>query len=1804
MYRFFFLALLLPIWGRADWDQLFSENEDPTLFQHVNVITGNLNLSFEDAVAEGALPLALTRSYSSSGALERSPQLSDLYLQALRGGWIVQSGWSLLAHTNLLLDPSTDRKECRAYLSEPSGGMISYSFSHKETGSSYVIFLRPTKSMSQCAGRLSDRTNPQNNLLKIDLEAGVAVLLLPNGGTRTYRGDPYRIHAGTWQKSFYRLETEVLPSRHQIRYVYDDKTNLRKIEATDPSGKKVYSSITFDDIESEKRPFSVIAKTSDQKRVEYRSVRSEGRDYLSAVKSSCRPEEKSQLTPGRKGIGARLASFALSGKEQFRALYHTPKDAKQERKWVEKSDQKEFQIDKVEALFAPVGQDGKEIAVARFTYQPGKTDVRDADGLLIRYHYADERLNLIEYFDDQEQLYSSQRFYWNGTQLRCKAMFDKSGKPLFAKTFAYEGGNAVEERLWGQFTGNDIAPLEIDEEGEVSGGESYRKTYTYYTENFNLLKTESEEEGPTHEYFYKAGTDLMTMKFVRDQQGRILIREFYGYDEENLLASEIVDNGSADCIDDLSDVTQRLEKRYERNEKSGLPETISEWYLDPPSHKMKLLKKTCLTYLNQKVSEEAVYDTEDVCRYTLKIDYDPAGRIKRKTTPSGAQYTNKFDALGHLEEFKEPGSPKKIHQYDLAGRQILTSLADTQKSIGASYDIKGRMCSQTDAKGNTTIHIYDHFGNCKETRFPATKDTDGQIYTPIAKFEYDLQHNVILAQMPLGETTRTSYNILRKPIYLLQADGTEIRHVYNKNGSLAKTLYSDNTYACYGYDLFQRMTKKSIYSESNELLSQETWVYDAFSRRSYTDSRGLTTHFKYDGAGRKVAEEALDRVITFSYDPLGFLRKTDNGVVAHIQVCDVQGRVEDQWDEDRLERIENRMQSFYDLDNRKWKTIRHTSQGPAEDLFTYDSEGRLRQHTDPNKNISKIIYDDSFQNSLGQHVLQRTTMDPLGNATIETYDAGDRLVLCKKRDPEGRAVAKTQFFYDRSGNRSKQISSVYLQGTLSKEIGVSWKFDSMGRVKQEIEADQKTTDYDYDTKGRMKRRVLPSGITLFFHYDGADRLEKLNSSDGTVHYEYIYQQGPDPVQIIDRVQSKTLTRIYNLFGELCQETNLNGVQLSWTYDATGRCDFFTLPDGSSVRYTFAGAHMEAVQRKDAKKTLLYEHCYLSFDPNGHIAEEALVLGLGKVRTSHDLLERPENQTSAWMAHLFAYGPSGLVVKKENTLFGTKTYSHDALNQLSKEGDREYAFDSLGNPADCRMNDLNQILETSECILAYDNDGNPKERATGKKVVRYEYDALSRLTEVLYPKEKKICYSYDPLSRLLAKETYQYWFGFWKKEQKSYFLYDKENEIGTLDEAFHLLEFKVLGLGIQGDIGAAVSIEIGSKIYAPLHDFNGHVIALIGANGRIAETYDPDAFGRELKPKTHVNPWRFCSKRSEEGLIFFGLRFYDPELGRWLTPDPSGFADGHNLYAYALNSPLNRLDLFGLFSEDPFHDSMRSVHIMANTSMIPRVPGIQALVCQGLIKGVEVDFYVICGHWHQMQYTPEEAHIGQVDILAHLQELVPRTGKTIGLFTYLNGIYTDSNGFQNNCKFLYSNLNSSVLSINLHNPHEGKANDISRFDKEWQGILTAIVELNSVFVGETLERLHAINKELVWGYVPHSEGGVIEFNTLDGLSEERQDLAREHLAVFAVAPGKPIPKFYALEASNVWSNKDYITKRFGKAFFGSPFFDIRILECCSNWSQKTAGFADHAIQGATYAKESKTHFDMWRGKYGFYNGDAR
>src|SRR5205814_4529554 len=63
---------------------------------------------------------------------------------------------------------------------------------------------------------------------------------------------------------------------------------------------------------------------------------------------------------------------------------------------------------------------------------------------------------------------------------------------------------------------------------------------------------------------------------------------------------------------------------------------------------------------------------------------------------------------------------------------------------------------------------------------------------------------------------------------------------------------------------------------------------------------------------------------------------------------------------------------------------------------------------------------------------------------------------------------------------------------------------------------------------------------------------------------------------------------------------------------------------------------------------------------------------------------------------------------------------------------------------------------------------------------------------------------------------------------------------------------------------------------------------------------------------------FAGQGRDAGTGWYRLRArqYDPKVGRFVSPDPAGYAGGENSYAYANNNPVRWADLSGLDPTDP------------------------------------------------------------------------------------------------------------------------------------------------------------------------------------------------------------------------------------------------------------------------------------------------
>jgi RHS repeat-associated protein len=98
--------------------------------------------------------------------------------------------------------------------------------------------------------------------------------------------------------------------------------------------------------------------------------------------------------------------------------------------------------------------------------------------------------------------------------------------------------------------------------------------------------------------------------------------------------------------------------------------------------------------------------------------------------------------------------------------------------------------------------------------------------------------------------------------------------------------------------------------------------------------------------------------------------------------------------------------------------------------------------------------------------------------------------------------------------------------------------------------------------------------------------------------------------------------------------------------------------------------------------------------------------------------------------------------------------------------------------------------------------------------------------------------------------------------------------------------------------------------------------LVNSGGALQASYKYDPYGRWLSgggSLASANGLRFSSKpwvgfngSTTSGLYYYGYRFYDPYLQRWVNRDPLEERGGKNLYAFIKNQALAMVDPVGLF----------------------------------------------------------------------------------------------------------------------------------------------------------------------------------------------------------------------------------------------------------------------------------------------------
>ncbi len=199
---------------------------------------------------------------------------------------------------------------------------------------------------------------------------------------------------------------------------------------------------------------------------------------------------------------------------------------------------------------------------------------------------------------------------------------------------------------------------------------------------------------------------------------------------------------------------------------------------------------------------------------------------------------------------------------------------------------------------------------------------------------------------------------------------------------------------------------------------------------------------------------------------------------------------------------------------------------------------------------------------------------------------------------------------------------------------------------------------------------------------------------------------------------------------------------------------------------------------------------------------------------------------------------------------------------------------------------------------------------------------------------RVTFQYDGQSRRIRKTVEQFERGNRTTPvSDTTFLYDGWNMIqeSTVCGLQSAVSSYVWGLDLSGTpqgaggIGGLISMStvcsLQSAVYSPSFDANGNVMSYHDNDGTTVAAYEYDPFGRTIEahgPMASEFPYRFSTKYTDDetGLVYYGYRFYKPDLGRWLNRDPIGEVGGLNLYVFIKNSSLYHIDYLGLWNIEP------------------------------------------------------------------------------------------------------------------------------------------------------------------------------------------------------------------------------------------------------------------------------------------------
>jgi RHS repeat-associated protein len=861
--------------------------------------------------------------------------------------------------------------------------------------------------------------------------------------------------------------------------------------------------------------------------------------------------------------------------------------------------------------------------------------------------------------------------------------------------------------------------------------------------------------------------------------------------------------------------------------------------------------------------------------------YDSQGRATTSERQGGVEHygigyanntrTDVTDALGHVIKYTIDKTK---------GRNVVTKVEGLCSCGGGvaslvqtwTYNAQLELTAMTDALNHTTTFTYDGNGN----RLTETNATGTITYT------YNSFSQVLTRTNQLGGVTTNTYDSQGNPLTTKDALNNTTSFTHDSHGHLLTVTNARGKVTTYTWDTSGRMT------QTKDALNQTTdLAYDDRARvTSVTNPLSETTDYEYDAAGRLKKVILPDSTfVTNTYDLAG--RRT--------KVTDPNG---------------NDTTFAYDSAYRRTSVTDAASQTTS---FGYDAMSNQTSQTDALGRVTNFEYDDFYRlkkviyppATTGATRLEGTTeydaggnvkkkIDTAGRQTTFVYDNVDRLT--SSTDADGKT---TTFEYD-ALSRTTQVQDALSQeyefayDAVGRRTGMSrgghamsFAYDAVGNRTQRTDYNGATTNYTFNDLNRLTTIAYPDSTGTTYTYDALSRMATAVNENGTVSFTY---DNRGRIASTTDVFNKTLAFAYDANSNRTAMTLNSSAYAAYTYDVVNRLT--QLSDSSAVAATYA---YNAVS-EPTSRTLV----------NGVVSSYEYD-GLGRMTRLRDI-----KGTGSILDNQYAYN-TARQISEIAELGGTKQYGYDAIDRLTSGPGESYDYDAVGNRTtngDYTYGDVNQLVTFTSLDYTYDANGNQVTRLMGTGGQSRVYDFENRLTQVdlvgslgPHPQVLTVAYKYDALGRRIERTHSD---GLVQR-----FVYDGDDVLQDLDDQGNVVASYLNGPGIDNKIRQT---DANGNLYFT-SDHLGSTRALTNDSGIVVEQLDYDSFGNSAGSSYTRYTYTGREYDADTELYYYRARFYDPQVGRFISEDPIGLAGGINAFAYASNNPTNHVDPTGLADID-------------------------------------------------------------------------------------------------------------------------------------------------------------------------------------------------------------------------------------------------------------------------------------------------